>query len=96
MEGGREPARLPPREPPGDCMRAERRISSSRRAASRSLSRLALTYSVGSKRPAEEGREPGRDTSADRDRGGGPAARAEQKHRQHPARQQPSGVIDGG
>lgn len=74
MEGGREPGRLPER---GDCRRAARRMSSSRRAASRSRSRFIFTYSVGSKRLAEpgreEGHEEGRDTSAERDRGGGPA-----------------------
>lgn len=57
MEGRREAGRLPPKEPAGDCMRPARRVSSRRREASRSLSRFALTYSVGSKRLAEAGRE---------------------------------------
>ena len=77
MECGLEAGREGAREPLGNCRRADRRMSSRRRAASRSRSRFIRTYSVGSKRPAEvgqeEGREPGRETSADRERGGPPA-----------------------
>ena len=82
MEGAREPGSEPARDPPGACMRAMRRISSRRRCASRSRSRLALTNSVGSKRPAEMGREvgrePGRDGSAERDLPPWPAPGVEQ------------------